>query len=387
MSCVRAQDVPPEVLRQRELKWLEMLKDWDKWINKKFKKEAVQLDGEILHVLLKRVCPMAYRHLDKHKIEPVLYMMEWFMCAFSRTLPWASSMLGSRDKLKACPGQYETMEVLRAIEPRYMQEAFLVHQVLEMQISARDVEREHRAQLKRWKKKRGEPSRKPPQRMHSARAIMAIEPHTRQDLRQNPTIVVQYPSIPEEKSDTTLRKKRGSMRKNQPHFPAIPNPYALPSESKPSPILEMPPTNKENHKVEVVPPTPPSYPPPNPTKQKNQVRETNTSNERLSFSPEHRKPVESLPLQHQSLPPAPEWRPHLVDSPPVLFFKKTVPDHNDVPNNTENAASILGPSTDSSPLLTHNAPANEDSAVTPEDKTGTPHNSTESINSSEDTYL
>ncbi|KAF5891032.1 TBC1 domain family member 10A-like, partial [Clarias magur] len=280
-----AQDVPPEVLRQRELKWLEMLKDWDKWISKRFKKvrlrcqkgippsmrgrawlylsggkvkkernsatfkeldsregdpkwvdvierdlhrqfpfhemfvsrgghgqqdlfrvlkaytlyrpdegycqaqapiaavllmhmpaedafwglvqicekylpgyysaglEAVQLDGEILHSLLKRVCSVAYRHLDKHKIEPVLYMMEWFMCAFSRTLPWASvlrvwdmflcdgvkiifrvglvllkSMLGSRDKLKACPGQYETMEVLRAIEPRYMQEAYLVHQ-------------------------------------------------------------------------------------------------------------------------------------------------------------------------------------------------------------------------------------------------------------------
>lgn len=35
---IRAQDVPPEVLRQRELKWLEMLKDWDKWISKRFKK-------------------------------------------------------------------------------------------------------------------------------------------------------------------------------------------------------------------------------------------------------------------------------------------------------------------------------------------------------------
>lgn len=34
----RAQEVPPEVLRQRELKWLEMLKNWDKWISKRFKK-------------------------------------------------------------------------------------------------------------------------------------------------------------------------------------------------------------------------------------------------------------------------------------------------------------------------------------------------------------
>ena len=39
------------------------------------------------------------------------------------------SMLGTREKLKACQGQYETMELLRAIEPRYMQEGFLVREV------------------------------------------------------------------------------------------------------------------------------------------------------------------------------------------------------------------------------------------------------------------
>lgn len=38
-------------------------------------------------------------------------------------------MLGTREKLKACQGQYETMEILRAIEPRYMQEGFLVREV------------------------------------------------------------------------------------------------------------------------------------------------------------------------------------------------------------------------------------------------------------------
>ena len=52
--------------------------------------EAIQLDGEILYALLRRVCPLAYRHLEKHKMDPILYMTEWFMCAFSRTLPWAS---------------------------------------------------------------------------------------------------------------------------------------------------------------------------------------------------------------------------------------------------------------------------------------------------------
>lgn len=52
--------------------------------------EAIQLDGEILFALLRRFSPLAYRHLEKHKIDSILYMTEWFMCAFSRTLPWAS---------------------------------------------------------------------------------------------------------------------------------------------------------------------------------------------------------------------------------------------------------------------------------------------------------
>ncbi|KAJ8250864.1 hypothetical protein GJAV_G00214080 [Gymnothorax javanicus] len=51
--------------------------------------EAIQLDGEIFFALLRRVCPMAYRHLKKFKIDPILYMTEWFMCIFSRSLPWA----------------------------------------------------------------------------------------------------------------------------------------------------------------------------------------------------------------------------------------------------------------------------------------------------------
>ncbi|XP_017306628.1 TBC1 domain family member 10A [Ictalurus punctatus] len=232
-------------------------------------------------------------------------MMEWFMCAFSRTLPWASvlrvwdmflcdgvkmifrvglvvlmSMLGTRDKLKACPGHYETMEVLRAIEPRYMQEGFLVLQVLELQVSAQDVEHEQRTQLKCWKKKRGEPGPKLPQRMHSARAIIATEPHTHQDLRQKPTIMVQYPSIPEEKSELNLRKKRGSLKKNQA---LIPNPYALPGESKPSQILDIQLLNQEN--LNLVLPNPPSHPPRLPTMQENQVKETSTSTERLVHRP------------------------------------------------------------------------------------------------------
>lgn len=230
--------------------------------------------------------------------------------------------------------------------------------------------------------------------MHSARAIMATEPHTRQDLRQNPTIIVQYPSIPEEMSEPGHRKKRGTLKRNQAPTLNIPNPYALPSESKPSQILEIQPLNKENQ--DAVPPSPPSYPPPPPVTEENRVKETNTSTQRLvqssSNSSINQKAAESLSLQNLSLQTAPvhtslpEWRSHLLDSPPVQV-PEPVPDHDGLPNNTENSGVILDPSTCTSPLLTHNTPANEESTAAPEDKNSDPHNSTESINGSEDTYL
>lgn len=263
-----------------------------------------------------------------------------------------------------------------------------------MPISARDVERGHRTQLKRWRKKRGEPSRKTPQRMHSARAIMATEPHTRQDLRQNPTIIVQYPSNPEENSVTSLRKKRGSLKKNQVPFPSIANPYALPSESKLGQILETQPLNKEHQ--DAVPPSPPSYPPPLPTLQEHQVKSMNTSTERLLQSSTNssvdQKPAESLHLQDLSLQSAPahesssQWRPHLLDTPSVQF-PEPLPNHGDLPNNKENPVAVLDPPKDSLPLLTHSAPANNDSTAAPEDKNCDLRNSVESIASSEDTYL
>lgn len=37
--------------------------------------------------------------------------------------------LGSQENLKSCQGLYETMQVLRAIPPKYMGESFLVQEV------------------------------------------------------------------------------------------------------------------------------------------------------------------------------------------------------------------------------------------------------------------
>lgn len=175
--------------------------------------EAIQLDGEILFSLLQKVSPVAHKHLSWQKIDPLLYMTEWFMCAFTRTLPWSSVLrvwdmffcegvkiifrvglvllkhaLGSPEKLKACQGQYETIERLRSLSPKIMQEAFLVQEVIELPVTERQIEREHLIQLRRWQETRGELQCRSPPRLHGAKAILEAEPGPRPTLQPSPSI-------------------------------------------------------------------------------------------------------------------------------------------------------------------------------------------------------
>uniref|UniRef100_G1STG6 TBC1 domain family member 10A n=1 Tax=Oryctolagus cuniculus TaxID=9986 RepID=G1STG6_RABIT len=165
------------------------------------KLEAIQLDGEILFSLLQKVSPVAHKHLSRQKIDPLLYMTEWFMCAFARTLPWSSVLrvwdmffcegvkiifrvglvllkhaLGSPEKLKACQGQYETIERLRSLSPKIMQEAFLVQEIVELPVTERQIEREPLIQLRRWQETRGELQCRSPPRLHGAKAILDADP-------------------------------------------------------------------------------------------------------------------------------------------------------------------------------------------------------------------
>ncbi|XP_047427110.1 TBC1 domain family member 10B-like [Mugil cephalus] len=158
--------------------------------------EAIQLDGEIFFSLLRRTCPMAYRHLKKFKIDPILYMTEWFMCIFSRTLPWSSvlrvwdmffcegvkivfrvglvllkQMLGSVDKLRELQGMYETMERLRNISPDTIREDILVQEIITLPVTEALIERECSIQVRKWRESRGELTHQPGRRLHGTRAI------------------------------------------------------------------------------------------------------------------------------------------------------------------------------------------------------------------------
>ncbi|XP_065820459.1 TBC1 domain family member 10B [Labrus bergylta] len=158
--------------------------------------EAIQLDGEIFFSLLRRTCPMAYRHLKKFKIDPILYMTEWFMCIFSRTLPWScvlrvwdmffcegvkivfrvglvllKQMLGSVDKLRELQGMYETMERLRNISPDTIREDILVQEIITLPVTESLIERECNIQVRKWRESRGELTHQPGRRLHGTRAI------------------------------------------------------------------------------------------------------------------------------------------------------------------------------------------------------------------------
>lgn len=158
--------------------------------------EAIQLDGEIFFSLLRRTCPMAYRHLKKFKIDPILYMTEWFMCIFSRTLPWScvlrvwdmffcegvkivfrvglvllKQMLGSVDKLRELQGMYETMERLRNISPDMIREDVMVQEIITLPVTEALIERECSIQVRKWRESRGELTHQPGRRLHGTRAI------------------------------------------------------------------------------------------------------------------------------------------------------------------------------------------------------------------------
>ncbi|KAJ8312852.1 hypothetical protein KUTeg_010225 [Tegillarca granosa] len=148
--------------------------------------EAVQLDGDVLFGLLKRSSPSIYKHLKKQRVEPMLYMTEWFMCIFSRTLPWTSVLrvwdmffcegvkvlfriaivivrIGLPDSsvLAQCPSMYETIDKLRHIPSHLLEEGFLSTESLRLNITERDMEKEHQKQVQKRKAEREAKSKGP----------------------------------------------------------------------------------------------------------------------------------------------------------------------------------------------------------------------------------
>ncbi|XP_011495336.1 PREDICTED: TBC1 domain family member 10A [Ceratosolen solmsi marchali] len=134
--------------------------------------ETLQRDGDILFALLKKVSPVAYKHLKKQKMEPILYMVEWFLCVYTRTLPWESILriwdmflcegvkiifkvglvllkgcLGRSGQTRKCPTLYETLQILKNPPQSIMEEEYLVYHIQKLNINEEDFEYEHQRQI------------------------------------------------------------------------------------------------------------------------------------------------------------------------------------------------------------------------------------------------
>ncbi|CAH1641054.1 unnamed protein product [Spodoptera littoralis] len=135
---------------------------------------VLQRDGDILHALLRRTAPAVHRHLVKHKVEPVLYATEWFLCALTRTLPWDSLLrvwdcflcegvkvlfkaalvilagaLGPAKVRKRACGLCETLEVLRHPPEGILGEDYLMYHMQRLNLTEEDFEFEHQRQTAR----------------------------------------------------------------------------------------------------------------------------------------------------------------------------------------------------------------------------------------------
>ena len=133
--------------------------------------EMLQRDAGMLNALLKKTSPSVHRHLQKHKVEPLLYMTDWFLCAMTRTLPWDTLLrvwdcflcegikvnfkvalvilgasLGPHKVRKACNGLCETLEVLRSPPSNILEEDFLMHHIIRLNLTVDDFKLEHERQ-------------------------------------------------------------------------------------------------------------------------------------------------------------------------------------------------------------------------------------------------
>lgn len=141
--------------------------------------EVLQNDAGILEGLLKKTCPPVYRHLQKHKVEPLLYMTDWFLCAMTRTLPWETLLrvwdcflaegirvifkvalvilgasLSSHKTRKQCNGLCETLEVLRNPPDNVLDEDFIINHMQRLNLRVEDFQIEHTRQKARRAKQK-----------------------------------------------------------------------------------------------------------------------------------------------------------------------------------------------------------------------------------------
>ena len=136
--------------------------------------KAIQIEGNILMGLLRKVSPAVHEHMIQQEVDPILFMQEWFLCAYSRTLPWSSVLriwdmfmcegvnilykVGlvllkctlTKKVRKECTSLFETLAILKELPNNVTNEDFLVKNVIKINIGDKDIKDERKMQLDLW---------------------------------------------------------------------------------------------------------------------------------------------------------------------------------------------------------------------------------------------
>ncbi|XP_027197964.2 TBC1 domain family member whacked-like [Dermatophagoides pteronyssinus] len=136
----------------------------------------IRIHGQMFVTFLKKYSPSSYHLLKRQNIEPEIYMTEWFMCIYSRSLPWPSVLrvwdmflcegltilfkVGlylvdstlKNETTKTCPTMFETCQKLRNIPKSLVTENLLINGIKRFELKDLDLLKEHKHQMKKLQK-------------------------------------------------------------------------------------------------------------------------------------------------------------------------------------------------------------------------------------------
>ncbi|XP_077434470.1 uncharacterized protein tbc1d10c isoform X2 [Vanacampus margaritifer] len=157
--------------------------------------EGVLFDATLLTWVLRKMCPSAYKHLQRHEVEPLMFATDWLMCLFTRHLPFNALLrvwdlffcngvrvllqvavvlvrrvLGRAEQRKQCQGQMETLQRLRDVrcEVQNEDDAFIA-EVCAVPLYSSDLEKHTEKELAKWRKDRPSSTFDPRGRCHGYR--------------------------------------------------------------------------------------------------------------------------------------------------------------------------------------------------------------------------
>lgn len=131
--------------------------------------EMLQRDAKLFMALLRKTSPQVHRHLMKAKVEPLMFMTDWYLCAMTRTLKWdtllrvwdcflcegikiifktslviVGASLSSHKVRKGNKELCDTLSLLKQPKEEYIEEEFIMHHILRLNITVEDFIVEHK---------------------------------------------------------------------------------------------------------------------------------------------------------------------------------------------------------------------------------------------------